>query len=252
MADRTETQPCAPMVVHRFRIIGTTYRCRIHPVRCAEEGCTECTPVRPFCSRHARMRMGVELRRVRLPSRIGSCGLFSVWSFATGDLICPYLGRRTPKDRWHCPLSSGTAEDSGYAVAMSESEGNGQYEASCERSYAAMSNHADPGIANAALVYLTADSARRIREARTCRYGCFAAVLDDEGIPILRIPSVFLLGSAAPDDETAADRRGLVAGAVWLQAIRAIPPDTEIRVDYGPEADELINVRSRTTPPLCS
>lgn len=211
-------RPSSDPPQHTFRILGTTYQCHLHPVRCAQPGCGEWTLVHPMCARHAKDRMGVQIRRVRFPRsgapRVGSCGLFATRAFAAGDPIAPYLGRRCPSaEEWHCPHSRGTAEDSGYSITDPGSDGKAVFDCSCARSYAAMSNHAPRGRHNA--IFTTVNAAE---VGRICRHR---------------------------------HRCGLQAGAIWLVADAPIPAGAEIRVNYGPQGRHLVGIRSRTVPPLC-
>lgn len=254
-----------------FRVMGTSYRCQLHPITCVHPGCSRKTFLRPLCPNHARTGLGVRVRRVQYPGASpGQCGLFAEREFRPGDLICPYLGRRSmavgvdkasfPSSSsslwWHCPESTGHAEDSGYGIS---SQDGTEFDASCERSYGAMVNHADEPANNAALIRLNATTvlhlyrAWRQRQRDTGhRDGPWYQIppgvdLPNDGFAIHRVPSILLLAAHRAGSGRAV---GIVPGAIWILAGNPIRRGEEITVSYGADASQIINVRVRTMPSL--
>jgi hypothetical protein len=252
-----------------FRVIGTSYRCHLHSVPCAQIGCKRQTFLGPLCPPHAQVSLGVRVRRVRFRAAAspGHCGLFAERDFFKGDLICPYLGRRvvstanndvSSSSWWHCPESSGTAEDSGFAVS---SRDGARFDASCNRSYGAMANHADETSNNASLIRL--DGVFVLKLLRAWRHQPYmdtigspwyqipsGEITTNDGFVIHRIPVVLLL--AFTWGLSGSSEVGLHPGAIWICAKRPIRRGEEITVDYGGEASHIVDIHVRTMPSLAT
>lgn len=163
--------------------------------------------------------------------------MYATRDFAPLDLIVPYLGRATRKaNDMRCPRSNqrgGRRRDSPYAVE----HGKTTWDASCERSYASMANHAPAPQANVALVI----------------YGLRSEDLQPEaGTDRLRHRTA---GCSVPDIvRHAPDRRQAgvdMRACLWLEANRRIATGEELLCDYGKHAAHLIGLRHATEPPLC-
>ena len=236
--------------------IPPSYRCHLHPVRCpVVEGtrrhrCNVWTHLRPVCAFHARGGLGIELRRAGR-NRMG-CGLFATRTFEAGDLVCPYLGAKRSAEEWRCPHSSGTATEqgSGYAIQVDEEDGTVfQYDASCERSYGSMVNHAPSRQSNTDFVLFRGLLPSHIGERIPEEPG--RCLVKHPDLPVRTGPSILLQNHG----ELLRNMISVGMGnrsVIWLQSTRHIDVGEEILTSYGPNARHIIRVRHQTLPSLCS
>jgi len=232
---RAREDACYPIragIQHRFLIVGSSYCCTLHPVRCCV--CGVRTVLRPLCAPHAREHLGVEVKRTRFPDGTMGGGLFATQDFEKGDLICPYLGRIYRNGDWRCPRSTGDTDEGGSAYNL-ELDANFGVDASCHRSYGAMANHAKAPMRNGLYVFVRGLCTGSVIQERPWRRTVLLGVTIRAGT----------LGNRRTAPAYVTEEDGF-----WIQAQRRIPAGSEVLVDYGSCASDILRMRTRTEPPV--
>lgn len=239
-----------PPVRHVYREGGGAgvYECRLHSVPCFARPltgggtCDVATFLHPLCPRHARDRLGLEVRRSTLPG--AGCGLYTTRNLQKGDLIAPFLGMRRPANDARCRHATrpgpGPRTGSPYGIDL---DPEWMRDASCLRSYASMVNHhPNQRRRNCGFHLLKLESNRHFVGGPDPVEPRHRSLVDVPGY------------RSAPNVLRQATRGagGLDQSMVWLVATKRIKAGSELFADYGTQAAAgVVGFSHSTTPDLC-